>query len=215
MTRSPGPVPAALAALWLLGSPAARAQGPAADLALYPGAPTPPRHEHVYTYPLEDALAAARAVLEARGYEVHPAPGSTPGSAMELNTVWRQSGQQVTGRSRTQLQRRYHVSGQRLGPLQSVVRIFRVERVEDTVATRQPRAVDTTGVRNTEAGKSLGTLDGFRQEAERRQVEDDRRAYYKDDSRGTRGGPRGWTPRSATPTAASPPPTSRWTPRAT
>ncbi len=128
-----------------------------------------------------------RALLEARGYEVHPA------SDTELNTVWRQSGQQGTGRSYTLLQRRYHVQGQRVGPLQSVVRIFRVERVANAsaIATRQPRAVDTTGVRNTEAGKSLGVLDGFRQEAERRQMEDDRHAYYKDDSRGTKGGTKG------------------------
>lgn len=84
--------------------------------------PAAPRYEHVFLKPLEEALAETRKLLEERGYSFV----SLEDEALLL-TTWQQP--QSFGEQRGNMsQYRYMVSGLRVGPRQSVVRIFRVWR---------------------------------------------------------------------------------------
>jgi hypothetical protein len=82
----------------------------------------PPRYEHVFLKPLEESLAETRKLLEERGYSFVPLEDETL-----LLTTWQQPQGFDEQRGNTS-QYRYMVSGLRVGPRQSVVRIFRTWR---------------------------------------------------------------------------------------
>ncbi|MBF5043513.1 ChaN family lipoprotein [Aggregicoccus sp. 17bor-14] len=127
--------------LLALAAPAAPHEPP-----LYPGADPQPKTEHVYTYPLPEALAAARALLESHDQDVEPFEGAAlaaqakdgkgqPLPGAELITRWRVLGHAQQPRASTAASgfnrlRRYYVQGIALGPEHSVVRIFRIDREE-------------------------------------------------------------------------------------
>ncbi|HVG57067.1 MAG TPA: hypothetical protein VNA24_00830 [Hyalangium sp.] len=84
--------------------------------------PATPRYEHVFLKPLEESLAETRKLLEERGYSFVPLEDETL-----LLTTWQQP-QDFSEQRGNKSQYRYLVSGLRVGPRQSVVRIFRVWR---------------------------------------------------------------------------------------
>jgi hypothetical protein len=83
---------------------------------------SPPRYEHVFLKPLEESLAETRKLLEERGYSFLPLEDETL-----LLTTWQQPHSFGQQRGNTS-QYRYMVTGLRVGPRQSVVRIFRIWR---------------------------------------------------------------------------------------
>ncbi|MBF5045804.1 hypothetical protein FGE12_25575 [Aggregicoccus sp. 17bor-14] len=96
---------------------------------LYPGADAEPAGEHVYLYPLDEALAAAQEVLEAHDFDVEPFKDET-----QLMTRWRVVGR-PTGAGGSYVGsyqlRRYYIQGQALDAKHSVVRLFRIDREEE------------------------------------------------------------------------------------
>jgi len=84
--------------------------------------PAAPRYEHVYLKPLEEALAETRRLLAERGYGFEPAEDESV-----LLTTWQQP-QNPDEQWGNQSQYRYLVSGLRVGPRQSVIRIYRMWR---------------------------------------------------------------------------------------
>src|SRR5215218_7627517 len=96
---------------------------------LYPGADPNAATEHVFLYPLDEALAAAKEVIESHNdYDVEPFEDET-----QLMTRWPLCGR-PTGAGNAYVGsyqlRRYYVQAQPLGPKHSVVRIFRIDREE-------------------------------------------------------------------------------------
>ncbi len=100
------------------GKPAVRAEP------LYPGAEAEAGTEHVYFYPLPEALAAAKAVLEERDFDVRHFVDET-----QLMTRWRMAGRPTPGRNSHYIMHRYYVQGRVLSPKHSLVRIFRIQTV--------------------------------------------------------------------------------------
>ncbi len=86
--------------------------------------PTTPHYEHVFLKPLDEALAETRKLLTERGYSFEP----TEDEAMLL-TTWQQPTKNQWGNNS---QYRYLVNGIRVGPRQSVVRVFRIWRTENS-----------------------------------------------------------------------------------
>ncbi len=84
--------------------------------------PSPPRYEHVLLLPLEQSLAETRKLMEEKGYAFEPTE-----DASLLLTSWQPPPSESQGRG---LSVRYVVSGIRVAPGQSVVRIFRMNRQE-------------------------------------------------------------------------------------
>ncbi|WP_224363063.1 hypothetical protein [Hyalangium versicolor] len=82
--------------------------------------PTSARYEHVFLKPLEEALAETRKILAEKGYGFEPTEDES-----QLLTTWLQPSEGTQGNG---IYSRYFVSGIRVGPRQSVVRIFRVNR---------------------------------------------------------------------------------------
>lgn len=80
-----------------------------------------PRYEHVYYTPVEEALAATRALMLERGFSFEPTEDPN-----QLLTQWKQP---ITGTGGNGSYERYLVVGIRLASRQSVVRIFRMSRV--------------------------------------------------------------------------------------
>ncbi|MBF5044855.1 hypothetical protein FGE12_20820 [Aggregicoccus sp. 17bor-14] len=115
------------------GGGAAAADPTAAPSAKAPGAKAV--EEHVFLYPLDEALAAARDVLESHDYDVGPFGDNT-----QLVTRWRHDGPRVADQPSVPLHlRRYYVQGQALSPRHSVVRIFRIDREEAKTEPGTPR----------------------------------------------------------------------------
>ncbi|HYH94683.1 hypothetical protein [Hyalangium sp.] len=84
--------------------------------------PSGPRYEHVFLKPLEEALAETRQLLSEKGYGFERSEDPTL-----MLTTW--SEPQAPGHQwGNQSQYRYLVSGLRVGPRQSVVRIYRMWR---------------------------------------------------------------------------------------
>jgi hypothetical protein len=95
---------------------------------LHAGAEAQRTQEHVFLYPLREALAATVDVLEARDYAVEPFKDE-----QHLLTRWKQQGQRspiVLGR--------YYVEGLELGPRQSVVRIFYIHKNPNSLFGANP-----------------------------------------------------------------------------
>jgi hypothetical protein len=84
--------------------------------------PETPRYEHVFLKPLEEALAETRKLLEEKSYVFIPTEDETL-----LLTRWQQTNIEQWG---NKSEYRYMVSGLRLGPRQSVVRVYRMWRTE-------------------------------------------------------------------------------------
>ena len=80
-----------------------------------------PRYEHIYYKPVEEALAATRALMQERGFSFEETEDPN-----QLLTQWKQP---VTGTQGNGAFERYLVVGIRVAPRQSVVRIFRMSRV--------------------------------------------------------------------------------------
>lgn len=101
-------------AVWVAGC---ASQSPRPD-----AEPSAPRFEHVYLKPLEEALAETRQMLSEKGYGFE-----TTDDATVLLTTWQQP-QNPDEQWGNQSQYRYLVQGLRVGPRQSVVRIYRMWR---------------------------------------------------------------------------------------
>lgn len=84
--------------------------------------PSAPRYEHVFLKPLEEALEETRKLLAEKGYGFEPTEDETL-----LLTTWQQP-QHWREQWGNQSQYRYLVSGLRVGPRKSVVRIYRMWR---------------------------------------------------------------------------------------
>ncbi len=84
--------------------------------------PSAPRYEHVYLKPLEEALEETRKLLAEKGYSFEPTEDETL-----LLTAWQQP-QSWRNQWGNQSQYRYLVSGLRVGPRKSVVRVYRMWR---------------------------------------------------------------------------------------
>ncbi len=84
--------------------------------------PSAPRYEHVYLKPLEEALEETRKLLAEKGYSFEPTEDETV-----LLTAWQQP-QSWRNQWGNQSQYRYLVSGLRVGPRKSVVRVYRMWR---------------------------------------------------------------------------------------
>lgn len=78
-----------------------------------------PTQELVYLVPLDEAMLVARDVLEKHRFDVVDKPGGH-----ELFTSAHTNGAPVYGQRRYS---RYYVKGEALGPMQSLVRVFRLE----------------------------------------------------------------------------------------
>lgn len=102
-----------------------------------------PPQETVYLVPLEEALMATRLIFEERRFGVFER--ETKGK-LELFTSAYQPGNTPQG---AQSWERYYVTGERVGPRQSVVRVFRLQYDEmtQTGASTPPKSMDmpTTG----------------------------------------------------------------------
>jgi hypothetical protein len=85
-----------------------------------------PRYEHVFTLPVERALAEATKLLQENGWVLRPME-----DPKYLLTEWRsaQLGQESWGWRSDGDHTRYFVAGEPLGERRSVVRIFRMKRV--------------------------------------------------------------------------------------
>ncbi len=95
------------------------------DPPLYAGANPKSATEHVFHYPLPEALAAVSSLLAKYDYEALPFKDGT-----HLLTRWRFNGRSLSGYTNTAYLRRYYVQGLALGPRHSVVRVFRIDREE-------------------------------------------------------------------------------------
>jgi hypothetical protein len=95
------------------------------DPALYAGANPRSRNEHVFHYPLPEALAAVESLLATRDFEAEPFKDGT-----QLLTRWRLNGRSLSGYTNTAYLRRYFVQGIAVGPRHSVIRVFRIDREE-------------------------------------------------------------------------------------
>ena len=84
--------------------------------------PAAPRYEHVFLKPLEEALEETRKLFAEKGYGFEPTVDETV-----LLTTW-QAPQDLQHQWGNTSQYRYLVSGLRVGPRQSVVRIYRMWR---------------------------------------------------------------------------------------
>ncbi len=133
-------------------------------------APATPQYEHVFLKPLEESLEETRKLLEERGYSFLPLEDDTL-----LLTTWQQPQTMREQRGNTS-QFRYVVTGLRVGPRQSVVRIFRIWRAVagnapemnviypvwsyDHVA-RKFEEMDTHNIQrgNSDRGRMAGTRD--------------------------------------------------------
>ncbi|HET9451290.1 MAG TPA: hypothetical protein VFO83_10430, partial [Aggregicoccus sp.] len=109
------------ALLWLLVQPGCATRNPP----LYAGDNPRARTEHVFQYPLPEALAAVSSLLATRDYEAIPFA-----DGRQLLTRWRLNGRSLSGYTNTAYLRRYYVQGLALGPHHSVVRVFRIDREE-------------------------------------------------------------------------------------
>ncbi|MBF5041701.1 ChaN family lipoprotein [Aggregicoccus sp. 17bor-14] len=157
------------------GAPQAAAAEP---LALYPGADPQPKTEHVFTYPVADALAAARAVLQEAGFDVY----AVPNSQTELYTAWKLGNQVQGGHGQSQLKQGVRVQAVVLSPTETVVRFFRITRTDDAaVMARAPRQTNPGG-RFTQGAKPPSELQAFNDESERRYEKEERRAVLGDSS---------------------------------
>jgi hypothetical protein len=92
---------------------------------LYAGAESQPHSEHLFLYPLPEALEAVRGVLSEHDYDAEPFKDGT-----QLLTRWRLNGRSMSGYTNITYLRRYYVQGIAVGPYRSVVRIFRIDREE-------------------------------------------------------------------------------------
>lgn len=79
-----------------------------------------PRYEHIYFTPVEEALAATRALMREQGFAFEETEDPN-----QLLTRWKQP---VSGTRGNGIFERYLVVGIRVAPRQSVVRIFRMRR---------------------------------------------------------------------------------------
>ncbi|HET9451147.1 MAG TPA: hypothetical protein VFO83_09710, partial [Aggregicoccus sp.] len=177
-SRLAGPAAALLGGL-VLGPLAGAAPAPKQPeaLALYPGADPRPKSEHVFTYPMADALAAARAVLQDAGFVVV----AVPGSQTELHTSWKQGSGVGGGHGQGTVAQGVRVQAVAVSPTETVVRFFRLTRVkDDAVMARAPRRVDP-GSRFAEGGtRPPSDLEHFNDESEKRYEQEERRAILGD-----------------------------------
>jgi hypothetical protein len=103
-----------------------------------------PTQELVYLVPLDEAMKVAREVLEKHRFDVVDKPGGH-----ELFTSAHTNGAPIYGQRRYS---RYYVKGEALGPMQSLVRVFRLEyhesdeRIEDGFQTREENDVALGGL---------------------------------------------------------------------
>ncbi|QSQ20363.1 hypothetical protein JY651_34635 [Pyxidicoccus parkwayensis] len=82
-----------------------------------------PKEETVYLVPIEDAMMMTRRILEEQRYDVLEKEGG-----MEMFTSAQEPGKNVVG---SRSYERYYIKGEKVGPRQSLVRIFRL-RYDET-----------------------------------------------------------------------------------
>ena len=119
---------------------------------LYAGAQSQPHTEHVFLYPLPEALYAVRAVLANHDFDSEPFKDGT-----QLLTRWRLEGRGMGGYTNTMYLRRYYVQGIALGRYHSVVRIFRIDRQEHFTPGQLPSdLLYTAQLANSEHNENEG-----------------------------------------------------------
>ena len=83
-----------------------------------------PKQETIYVAPVEDAMMMTRRILEEQRYDVLEKEGG-----LEMFTSAHEPGKNVRG---SRSMERYYIKGERLGPRQSLVRVFRLSYDEST-----------------------------------------------------------------------------------